>query len=598
MSQAPSRRVTASLALIATLTLAGTVLAQRAGRVLHRPIPGDVPLDEMPNALPTVPPSSSEAIAHGAGTQSGWRGNQGVSQDIQRPRPTWDAPAREMDRQTRSGQGTRLQYQEVFTPSVQPFKRSTAHDMVDELGRLTVRDPSLRPITVGEAAPDHWRDRRRARFVGEILVELSSSWPTPIPGVAGEQRVVRYATSDNESVEFLQDGAGNLFARGVQSRTVRLTYVIEAPDFSFAVDRVPALAVREVAASVPESLRPTAPSWLEERARSVFSQLNIDPQGRFDVLLSQLVGHFRAFRDAELPGQGANLYVELATGGVGACRHRAYAMMLTMQSLGIPARYVGNEAHAWVELFIPNSGWSRVDLGGWDVPLDARAPSERPRFDPGIRDSFPRPQQYQQQFSASATAGGAAADGGAWFDPDASAADSAGDPGQEGTNASGTGTTRSSSGASARSTTASSSAVSGGSAVGERRAGDERVRDDSSASDDDDAPKLPTNTAIATVLPDDRAGFASGNGFARGSMVRVIGFVRDSDGVGVNGLAVELHLVRNGRAVQGLGTAATGPDGRFEAHVLISAMLEAGEYELRASTTGDTRYASSVSVAE
>jgi hypothetical protein len=597
MSKAPSRRVTASLALIATAALAGTVLAQRAGRVLHRPIPGDVPLDEMPNALPSVPPSSSESIARGAGAQSGWRGNQGVSQDIQRPRPTWDAPAREMDRQTRSAQGTRLQYQEVFTPSVQPFKRSTAHDMVDELGRLTVRDPSLRAITVGEAAPEHWRDRRRARFVGELLVELSSSWPTPIPGVAGEQRVVRYATSDNESVEFLQDGAGNLFARRVQSGTVRLTYVIEAPDFSFAVDRAPALAVSEVAASVPESLRPTAPSWLEERARRVFSQLNIDPQGRFDLILSQLVGHFRAFRDAELPGQGANLYVELATGGVGACRHRAYAMMLTMQALGIPARYVGNEAHAWVELYIPNTGWSRVDLGGWDVPLDARAPSERPRFDPGIRDSFPRPQQYQQQFSASATAGGAAADGGAWFDLDASAGDSTDEPGQEGTNASGE--ARSSSGAGGRSSSSGSSyAVSGGSAMGERRAADERARDESTASEDDDAPKLPTSTAIATVLPDDRAGYASGNGFARGSMVRVVGFVRDGDGVGVNGLAVELHLVRNGRAVQGLGTAATGADGRFEAHVLIGAMLEAGEYELRASTPGDARYASSASIAE
>lgn len=589
MTKAPTRRATASLALIATVAVTGSVLAQRAGRVLHRPIPGDVPLDETPNALPAVPPSSSEAIARGAGSQSGWRGNQGVSQDIQRPRPTWDAPAREMDRQTRSAQGTRLQYQEVFTPSVQPFKRSTAHDMVDELGRLTVRDPSLRPVTVGESAPDHWQNRRRARFVGEVLVELTSSWPTPIPGVAGEQRVVRYATSDNESVEFLQDGAGNLFARGVQPGTVRLTYVIEAPDFAFAVDRAPALSVREVAASVPEAMRPTTPTWLADRAHVVFSQINIDPSGRFDVVLSQLVEHFRGFRDDSLQGQGANLYVELATSRVGACRHRAYAMMLTMQSLGIPTRYVGNEAHAWVEVYVPTTGWARVDLGGWDVPLDARAPTERPRFDPGIRDAFPRPQQYQQQFSATATSGtGASADGGAWLDPDASV----GDPSS---GASGASSSRaSSSGASA----SSNRTVGGGSAVAERRAADERAGREDGPEGDDDTPKQATNTAIATVLPDDRAGFASANGFARGSMVRVVGFVRDADAVGVAGLAVELHLVRNGRAVQGLGTAATGADGRFEAHVLIGAALEAGEYELRASTPGDVRYAGSVSLAE
>jgi transglutaminase-like putative cysteine protease len=597
MSKAPSRRSAAAAAVVVTLSVAGVGLAQRAGRVLHRPIPGDVPLDELPNAMPSVPPSSSEAIARGAGAQSGWRGSQGVSQDIQRPRPTWDAPAREMDRQTRSAQGTRLQYQEVFTPSVQPFKRSTAHDMVDELGRLTVRDPSLRPITVGEDAPASWAGRRRARFVGEILVELTTSWPTPVPSIAGEQRVLRYATSDNESIEFLTDGAGNLFVRGLRSGTVRLTYVIEAPDFTFAVERAPALPMSEVAARVPEALRPVPPTWLEDRARRVFSQLNINRDARFDVLLAQLVGHFRGFRDAELAGQGPNLYVELATSGVGACRHRAYAMMLTMQALGIPARYVGNEAHAWVELFIPDVGWSRVDLGGWDVPLDARAPTERPRFDPGIRDRFPRPNQYQQQFSASATdsAGGASGgDGGAWIDPDAAvepSADTSANGGASG--ASGAG---SSGGASASGVGPSRGAnVSGGSAVAERR-GEDRASRAETVEPEDDAPKLATTTAIASVLADERAGFASGNGFARGSMVRIVGFVRDSDAVGINGLAVELHLVRNGRPVQGLGTAATAADGRFEAHVLLGASLEAGEYELRASTAGDARYAASVAI--
>jgi hypothetical protein len=488
----------------------------------------------------------------------------------------------------------RLAYQEVFTPAVQPFKRSTAYDLVDELGRLTVRDPSLRPMLVGEAAPEHWRDRRRARFVGEVVVELSSSWPTPIPGVAAEQRVVRYATSNNESVEFLQDGAGNLFVRGVQSGTVRLTYVIEAPDFSFAVESVPAWTVREVAERVPESLRPTTPSWLEGRARAVLSRLDLDPQGRFDVLLSQLVGHFRAFRDADLPAESANLYEDLAMGGVGACRHRAYAMMLTMQALGIPARFVSNEAHAWVELYIPSSGWSRVDLGGWDVPLDARAPSERRRFNPGIRDSFPRPLPYEQQFSASATAADdIARDGGTWLDPAASDTDGAGESGPERAQVRSAAVTRSSSGTDAQSSV-HPSVVSVGSSVPDQPAGDESRANDQ----DDDVPKIATNTSIVTVLADDRTGFASGNGFARGSMVRVVGFVRDHDAIGVSGLAVELHLIRNGRIVQALGTTATGADGRFEAHVLLGAMLEAGSYELRASTPGDARYAGSVSLTD
>ena len=103
----------------------------------------------------------------------------------------------------------------------------------------------------------------------------------------------------------------------------------------------------------------------------------------FDRALGRLVDYFRRFRDAPLTEQaGDNRYLTLALGGVGACRHRAYAFVLTLQGLGVPARYVGNEAHAWAEVALPGVGWSRVDLGGWDVPMQATAPSARDRWTP------------------------------------------------------------------------------------------------------------------------------------------------------------------------------------------------------------------------
>jgi hypothetical protein len=573
---------------------AGVSYAQRVRRVLHRPIPGDVPLEEAPNEMPAVPPSSSQSIARAMGAQSSASsGSNEPPGEVQRPRPSWDAPAREMDRQTRSPPNAQLRYTEVFTPSVQPFKRGTAHDMVDENGRMTTRDPSLRPLTVGEAAPTHWTGRRRARFTGDLLVELSSSWATPVPGVAGEQRVLQYATNNGESVQFLSDSAGNLFVRGMQPGTVRLTYVFEAPDFAFAVVDPPALRTSEIAARVPEGLRPLVPQWLEAKARVVLERLRLNSDTSFQVLLDRLVAHFRAFRDESLGGQGADLYTELALGGVGACRHRAYAMMLTMHALGIPTRYVGNEAHAWVEVWIYGGGWSRVDLGGWNVDLVANDQQSRPQFDPQIADRFARPSSYQNQFSSGGPNGGRGGDGGTWVDPDASASmddNGAGDSdggasSPRGANSSG-GRSGSSSGGSsggASSDNSSAGAVRSGGSPSQREA----------IEPEDDAPKAPTNIAIASVLADDRAGFASGAGFARGSMVRVVGFVRDVDGVGINGLAVELQLVRNGRSVQGLGTAASAADGRFEAHVLLSGGLEAGEYELRAATPGDARYAPS-----
>lgn len=593
----PRLRVWATLSIALVSVAAGVTYAQRAGRVLHRPIPGDVPLEESPNDMPSVPPSSSQSIARAMGAQSQTAGSSSEpSGEVQRPRPTWDAPAREMDRQTRSPPNAQLRYTEVFTPSVQPFKRGTAHDMVDENGRMTTRDPSLRALTVGEAAPAHWVGRRRARFTGDLLVELSSSWATPVPGVAGEQRVLQYATNNGESVQFLSDSAGNLFVRGMQPGTVRLTYVLEAPDFAFAVIDPPAIRTSDVAARAPEALRPLVPAWLESKARVVLARLRLDNDPPFQVLLDRLVAHFRAFRDESLGGQGADLYTELALGGVGACRHRAYAMMLTLHALGIPTRYVGNEAHAWVEVWIYGAGWSRVDLGGWNVDLVSNDQQSRPQFDPQIADRFARPATYQNQFSSGGPNGGRGGDGGTWLDPDASALetndDSASTSGGDGGASS-----RSSSGNRSSANGGSSSGAGGGSATDNASAGaarsDNAARQRDVSEPEDDAPKIPTSIAIVSVLADDRAGFASGTGFARGSMVRVVGFVRDVDGVGLNGLAIELQLVRNGRSVQGLGTAASAPDGRFEAHVLLGGGLEAGEYELRASTPGDARYAPS-----
>jgi hypothetical protein len=275
--------------------------------------------------------------------------------------------------------------------------------------------------------------------------------------------------------------------------------------------------------------------------------------------------------------------------------------MLTLHALGIPTRYVGNEAHAWVEVWIVDQGWSRVDLGGWDVPLDARAATDRPRFEPGIEDRFDRPASYERQFSSAATAGRAGGDAGSWLDPDA--AFESNDP--VASNGDGGATTLSavhrptSEGTSGRTSERSSSlgaVVSAGGVASAARdrpqaASELRVEDEV----DDSAPRILTSVHVASVLADERTGFVSNNAFARGSMVRIQGFVRDAEGVGLNGLAVELHLVRNGRAVQGLGSATTGADGRFEAHVLLGAALELGEYALRVSTPGDARYAPSVS---
>src|SRR5262249_54763584 len=90
---------------------------------------------------------------------------------------------------------------------------------------------------------------------------------------------------------------------------------------------------------------------------------------------------------------GLDLYRDLAVSQKGVCRHRAYAFVLTALSIGLPARFVRNEAHAWVEVFDAYR-WHRIDLGGAasDIQYDderrvAHVPPKDPFEWPSLSDS-------------------------------------------------------------------------------------------------------------------------------------------------------------------------------------------------------------------
>jgi hypothetical protein len=280
---------------------------------------------------------------------------------------------------------------------------------------------------------------------------------------------------------------------------------------------------------------------------------------------------------------------------VGACRHRAYAFVLTLQALGLPSRYVGNEAHAWAEAWIPGSGWSRIDLGGWDIPFDAAAPSERAQFHPDNTDPFPQPAQYTSQYSSrvssSPTTGGVSQA----IDPSASRSHA---------NTGGTGATpddgrtpassTSSSGpatAPSASTSAGPAGTSGGSAPG-RGISLPVVPPPTGDDSRDDLGR--TSLQLATVQADapGSGGYPTEreHGLVRGSMVRVNGAVHDERGAPLGGLTVQIELLRDGHVAQSLGTTVSQPDGRWDARVLLPGTLDTGEYTLRVQTPGDSRH--------
>ena len=108
----------------------------------------------------------------------------------------------------------------------------------------------------------------------------------------------------------------------------------------------------------------------------------------YATTLRKLVWWFRSFKPGELERADDGLYLTLALSRRGVCRHRAYAFVITAHGLGIPARYVSNEAHVFVEAYVPGQGWLRIDLGGGAQGMNVRGLGEcatRPQTPGDIR---------------------------------------------------------------------------------------------------------------------------------------------------------------------------------------------------------------------
>lgn len=586
-----------ALPLLAVLTLPLAGGAQEPGVRLHRNLPASYPFASLPRGV-VVPPMNREAM-RAASADGGWSESRRPADEVLRPQEAWAPSTRELDANTRSPAGTQLRYREVFTPSVSPFKRTQSFDAVDAQGRLFVRNPVLRPLTVGPSG----LTGPTQRFTGDANLELSPDNPTALPSVAAESFVVGYRTSPQVSVAFFQDSAGNLFVRGERVATVRLSWVLEAPERMFVPAAVPAVPLSEVASRLGVAA-PTVPAFLGADAPAVVTHFGLTARGDLASTLARLTERFRAFRDADLPAPpSASLYRALATGGVGACRHRAYAFALTLMALGVPARFVGNEAHAWAEVQLPENGWTRIDLGGWDVPLREQGNDARPAFVPRQPDPFPRPPEYTNGYStrgAAAPGGHAPAPSPAPTPPSSpamAAAPGAGDDPVESSSSGSNGAASPGAQGAARVVAGAAGGASGAMSRGVDPSAEATAAPRETPSAAEAPVRSRTLLRLDEVTAQGRAG--ERQRFVRGTLVRCAGSATDDEQRPVADLAVQVELLRdgapvtierNGRRSAALGSTTTGPDGRFDAQVLLPVELGAGSYELRVRTPGDARH--------
>jgi hypothetical protein len=435
-----------------------------------------------------------------------------------------------------------LNYTAEFNPSVVPFKRVAAFDQVGPGYALEVADAALRPVPVagGSTPPD------RTAFWGSVMLRFASDRPVPLPSVAPGARILSTSTTPRARLAFYRDSADNIWVRSPFRGRLRLVFLTDAPRSYFSA-QIP----RDARASqVDPRMRPRLPPQVQRAAARVLRRLRVRRGDPMQAQLSRMVAYFRSFKAGVLPRVTGDAYLDIALSQRGVCRHRSLAFVVTAQALGIPARYVQNEAHAFSEVFVPRVGWIRVDLGGASRELRVHNAQRRVIHEPGP-DPFPRPTRYAASYS------------------------------QFG----------------------SRSRISGLSREQRLRGGGQRrvlrvLRGGQQPSAGAGAP-APARAVRGRPAPPPRLPLtvtlrSPTRVVHRGQPIQVAGRVTHGDR-GVAGLLVEIHLSRDGRLGRRVGTIQSGKEGRFEARLPVPRDVAVGRYRIFAYTPGSQRYSGAIS---
>lgn len=444
-----------------------------------------------------------------------------------------------------------VDYDDPFTPAVAPFKRLYAYDAVDSELELVVYDKQTRRVPVGGTlgpGEDH--------FFGDLFVDLAEKTPVRIPSVVAGTRVLALRAEPPMDLEIVRDGADNFFVIGAERRRVRLILELAAPRAAFGSEfpNVSYDSLASLATPLPPAARATA--------REVLGSLGLSRAVPPATAVAALVAHFRSFAPSnELPESvsGPALYRELSLSKKGVCRHRAYAFVLTALGLGIPARFVRNEAHAWVEVS-DGKLWHRIDLGGaagsFELGTRPGAPPHRAPPDP-----FPWPEGADAGVEAASDRAGANGDA-----PANGNGNGNGDADGNG-NGNGAGNPSGTSGGAA--SDAAASARAGGAQV---------------------AQPPPSSVTTPTVPERERANVelsVERGDVRRGMPLRVTGRVAAESGPCAEA-RVDLS-VQGPYAEVLIGSIPTGPDGRYDSQVTIPFDIDVGDYLLRATTPGNAQ---------
>lgn len=430
-------------------------------------------------------------------------------------------------------------YSDPFTPPIPPFKRSFAYDSVDGNLRLIVADPKQNALTPGgQARPSD------DQFYADINLTLAPGQAVRIPSVGAGARILAARFIPDGSFDLTQDSAENWFVTTKTRGDFRLMMHLAIDRRSFGS------GFRDVAWEDLSSFLPTLPSGLGAHVEPVLETIGVSHEQRPAYALRRLVEHFRSFAPAPEQSQndGVALYRELATSKKGVCRHRSFAFTVTALSLGLPTRFIRNEAHAWVEVF-DSVLWHRIDLGGAAGRLDMAQSEVPPHTAPSDPFQWPQGSESGAQMAERS---------------------------QSRSNPSGTG--------SPTGPTPSAPARPAPAPVPPPPPGAPREITQE-MSEQPEPPAEPAAPLLTEEEPSSLSVQLREKQAPRGTRVQVKGVVRERDGVCAL-TRVDIKLQSDGGQWHLLGTLVTDAQGEYQGELLVPATVPVGDYELFAATPG------------
>jgi len=396
----PRRAIGAAIA-VGVAAVAGLAVAQQPRRKLHE----DLPLtDQKPS-----PMIGATGSGNPAALQSG---------DKVLAEPSLDAPRNKgepvlgnggfaadrntsMTPDTNTGADGTLHYVSVFNPDVIPFKRMSAFDAVAPSYKLVVGKTTQVGLPL---AGTRSTDKTRDTFYGSVMLQLQPGRDVPLPSVAPDMRILSYEVKPRVRLEFSKDGADNFFVRSVDpgvSGSFRLVFTVDA-DAGYFAPSLPTSGRRftpaMVEAAAPPAIQPALPPDVRRNAEITLRKLRVNRDMDLSDVFNKLVNYFRAFEAKPLPSTG-DIYRDLCDSQAGVCRHRAFAFMITANAIGIPTRYVQNEAHAFVEVWFPERTWQRIDRGGAAHRMEVTGADDKTLHRPRAEDPFAKPSQYRNNYT-------------------------------------------------------------------------------------------------------------------------------------------------------------------------------------------------------